>query len=126
MKYTPHGYKLPELDDKDFWDSINYDIERLDSHNHDGLNSAHLAPGASRAHEVPITPWVGTGPYTFDFLFPPIWDMIWEDGEACPVEITVYNVPDGNLVHLDVTREPSGLGIILTSSVAGDYLLGIR
>lgn len=127
MKYTQYGYKLLEINDKDFWNSMNFDIDRLDQHNHDGRNSAHLAPGAARPLEIEIEviDWVGPGPFTFEFTFPILWDIVWADGAACPVEIMTYDLT-GNVVYLDQSRATDGLGFIVTSSVAANYIVGIR
>ena len=43
---TQYGYKIPELEDKDFWDSYNFNFERLDGHTHDGVDSAFVPPQA--------------------------------------------------------------------------------
>lgn len=40
---TQYGYKIPELEDKDFWDSYNSNFVLVDAHNHDGINSAVIA-----------------------------------------------------------------------------------
>jgi hypothetical protein len=126
MKLTQYGYKLATIDDKSFWDSYNYDIERLDQHNHDGLNSAPLAPGAAVPFgiEIEIIDWIGVGPFTFPFNFPVGWDMTWDAGDPCPVRITVYDML-GNIVYLDQAAKLDGLGFILTSSVAGNYIVGV-
>ena len=39
MYLSPNGYKIPELEDKDFWDSYNFNWLRSDSHTHDGIDS---------------------------------------------------------------------------------------
>jgi len=43
---TTYGYKIPELEDKDFWGSYNENFVLVDAHNHDGDNSAVVAPQA--------------------------------------------------------------------------------
>ena len=46
MSYeTQYGYKIPELEDKDFWDSYNWNFLRLDGHTHDGEDSAFITVG---------------------------------------------------------------------------------
>jgi hypothetical protein len=49
---TQYGYKIPELEDKDFWDSYNFNFERLDQHDHDGVNSKDLASSGGSGKEV--------------------------------------------------------------------------
>lgn len=39
---TQYGYKIPEVEDKDFFDSYNYNYNRLDTHTHDGVDSAPI------------------------------------------------------------------------------------
>lgn len=43
---TEFGYKIPELEDKDFWDSYNFNISRYDAHSHDGVDSVFVPPQA--------------------------------------------------------------------------------
>lgn len=117
MKIISYGYKIPELKDKDFWESYNFDVTRLSTHNHDGNNSAHLAPGASFPYQqlVTIADWVGGSPnFTYDFEFPIGWQMTWpeEIGDPdvhsqSPVLATVRN-PAGTIVMLKqlAIREP--------------------
>ncbi len=52
---TVHGYKIPELEDKDFWDSYNFNIARYDAHDHTGVDSALVPPQAT------LDAAVGTG-----------------------------------------------------------------
>ena len=52
---TTNGYKIPELEDKDFWDSYNFNIARLDGHNHTGTDSELVPPQAT------LDPLVETG-----------------------------------------------------------------
>lgn len=52
---TQYGYKIPELEDKDFWDSYNFNISRYDGHTHDGIDSAPIFPQAT------LDPDVATG-----------------------------------------------------------------
>jgi hypothetical protein len=126
MQIIAYGYKLAELSDKDFWESYNFDIVRLASHNHDGNNSAHLAPGASYPYlqVVTIGDWVGTVPnLTYDFLFPIPWMMTWPLGTQSPVLATVRN-PAGSIIHLKQTaiRDPltNTWGIQFETAVALD------
>jgi hypothetical protein len=44
---TTYGYKIPELEDKDFWDSYNENIPLMNDHDHDGDNSALVLPQAT-------------------------------------------------------------------------------
>lgn len=36
---TEYGYKIPEVEDKDWWDSFNYNFNRLNEHSHDSVDS---------------------------------------------------------------------------------------
>lgn len=49
---TQYGYKIPELEDKDFWTSYNFNFERLDQHSHDGIDSPIISAGAGAGTEV--------------------------------------------------------------------------
>ena len=49
---TTYGYKIPELEDKDFWTSYNENFVLVDAHNHDGDNSAVVAPQATLDPDV--------------------------------------------------------------------------
>lgn len=47
MEVTDYGYRLPEAGDlakgtSGWYESIEFDIERLDSHDHDGVNSKQI------------------------------------------------------------------------------------
>lgn len=48
MQTLSFGYKMPENSDTGdvFWDALAFDINRLNNHNHDGLNSSRLSSGA--------------------------------------------------------------------------------
>jgi len=127
MRITNKGYRIPELDDRDFWDSYNFDIERLDGHNHDGVNSEQLTPGAFDPYKetIEVADWVGAGaPFHYDFIFPAPWDMLWADDEPCPVFITARDSEE-NIVYLEQGRAPSGLGVRLYSSVKLDLIVGV-
>lgn len=121
------GYKQPEIDDKDFWDQINFDIQRLNDHTHDGINSQKVVPGAidPYAELVEIADWVGgSAPYYYDVLFPLPLDMVWADGDPCPVQVVVRDSSE-NQVFLDSTRAPGGLGVRVFTFVKDDYLVGL-
>lgn len=107
MKIIAYGYKIPELTDKDFWDSYNFDITRLSTHNHDGNNSSKLRAGSTSPYEVNVAKasWSGSGSnYRYDLKFPSTWSMIWPDGgAACPVQAVVRNAA-GNILYLEQSR----------------------
>lgn len=116
MEYTTKGYRLPEPDDSTFWDSYNFDIQRLNDHDHDGSNSTLLRPGAVNVNstDVVVIDWSGSGPFTKTVLFPGAWSMTWGSGDVCPV-IAIVRDANGRIVNLDQTREASGLGIVFTT-----------
>lgn len=127
MRYTDKGYRIPEINDKDFWDSIVFDIQRLNDHTHDDTDSQRLTPGASApyAESILVADWVGaSAPYYYDFIFPLAWDVTWADGDPCPVTVTARNSSE-NIVHLEQGREPSGLGVRLYTYVKLDLVLGV-
>lgn len=37
------GYKLPETGDRGFWTDLEFDIERLNAHDHDGVDSSLIS-----------------------------------------------------------------------------------
>ena len=72
MNIIDFGYKIPELSDKDFWQSYNFDITRLATHNHDGENSSLLAPGHMAPQLVLIETGDWTGPVSEVYTSPTI------------------------------------------------------
>jgi hypothetical protein len=126
MLLTSKGYKRPEASDTTFWDSIDFDIVRLNDHNHDGSNSTALRAGATAVNSttVVVADWGGSGPFTKTILFPGGWGMTWSSGSYCPVQCVVRN-SSGQIVHCEQTREGSGLGIVLTSYVKLDCNVGL-
>lgn len=127
MFLTTYGYKVPDTDDEDFWASIVFDIERLDDHNHDGLNSSKLNPGATTPYEVTtaVIDWIGgSAPYYIDIDFPAPWNMSWASGDPCPVQVVVRD-GSGTQVFLDTTRQASGDGVRIYSSVKAIYTVGL-
>ena len=90
MQIIDYGYKLPELEDKTFFDSYNFDITRLSTHNHDGENSALLAPGHMAPTLVLIEAADWTGPTSEIYDSPTIplpTNVTWADGSPCPVVV---------------------------------------
>lgn len=88
MQIIDFGYKLPELSDKDFWQSYNFDIERLSTHDHDGINSALLDAGHMNPTLLLVETADWNGPvddvYTTDPIALPA-NVTWPDGSPCPV-----------------------------------------
>jgi len=106
MKIIDYGYKIPELTDKDFWDSYNFDVTRLSTHNHDGNNSTLLRAGSTAPYykEVLIADWTGSAAnWRYDLKFPSSWLMKWLPGTACPVQVIVRNAA-GNVLYLEQSR----------------------
>lgn len=79
MKILTNGYKLPEDEDKSFFDYIRYNIQRLNNHTHDGENSENISPSSIVATTQRINSgWLASGgglyyqevtipePYEFD------------------------------------------------------------
>jgi hypothetical protein len=128
MRFTDYGYKVPETDDQDFWAQFEYDIERLDGHNHDGVNSSKIVPGATEPYEVTtaVIDWVGgSAPYYIDIDFPAPWNMTWASGDPCPVQVVVRDAA-GTQVFLETTRKAVGDdGLRIKSSVKAIYTVGL-
>ncbi|NJM54546.1 MAG: hypothetical protein HC841_00240 [Verrucomicrobiae bacterium] len=68
METTPYGYRVPETGDAakgigGWYEAIEFDIERLDQHNHDGTNSRQLSSSAipTSAVVIPAADWVVDG-----------------------------------------------------------------
>ena len=106
MQTIQYGYRLPEPADKTFWDTYNFDIQRLATHDHDGLNSALLGPGHFEPSYIFIEPGDWNGPvdevYTSDPIgIPP--NVTWVDTEPCPLIVKGFN--DANeAVNIDFFR----------------------
>lgn len=69
MRTTPYGYRVPETGDPakgtgGWYESVEFDIDRVDNHNHDGTNSRLLSPTAIPTSTVSILAagWVADGP----------------------------------------------------------------
>ncbi|HYX39929.1 MAG TPA: hypothetical protein VE954_43085 [Oligoflexus sp.] len=126
MRYTPNGFKIPTDEDQDFWDQNEFNVERLDAHTHDGVDSEPLAPGATEPYKVDIAvlDWVGaSAPYYYDVVFPIGWDKTWANGEPCPVQIVVRDTNETQ-VFLDTARV-AATGIRVYSSVKAVYVVGL-
>lgn len=59
MRTTTYGYRVPETGDPakgigGWYESIEFDIDRLDQHNHDGTNSRQLSSSAIPTETVSI------------------------------------------------------------------------
>jgi hypothetical protein len=119
MKIISYGYKIPELTDKDFWDSYNFDVTRLSTHNHDGINSPKINPGGIQVYGVTIlnTQWTPDTPsgYYHDVPFPVGWNMVWTSGQPCPVQVQCRL--NDRIAYLDSGRATNGLGVRIYSAV---------
>jgi hypothetical protein len=127
MRYADKGYKVPEINDTDFWNSIVFDIQRLNDHTHDDVDSQRLTPGAAEPYKVTIgtADWVGaSAPYYYDFTFPLTWNVTWADNDPCPVTVTARNTSE-DIVYLTQARGASGLGVRLYTYVKLDIVLGV-
>lgn len=64
MLTLSYGYKKPEDGDwgSIFWDALAFDIDRVNSHNHDGSNSASISAGsfAVSTQTISSANWVST------------------------------------------------------------------
>jgi len=88
MQIIDYGYKLPEQEDKTFFDSYNFDITRLSTHNHDGENSAPLSPGHMAPTLVLVEAVDWTGPTDEVYSSPNIplpSSVTWTTGNPCPI-----------------------------------------
>jgi len=68
VRTTPYGYRVPETGDRakgalGWYVAIEFDIDRLDNHNHDGINSRQLSSTAIPASTVDVlaADWVVDG-----------------------------------------------------------------
>ncbi len=116
MQVISYGYKIPKLDDKDFWESYNFDVTRLSTHDHDGQTSAPLRAGVINPYAVLVetADWIArtlpaTG-YQFNIPFDITWDMEWDDGDPCPVQV-VFRTTDNNIAFPEYNRISDGSGI---------------
>ena len=69
MRTTPYGYRVPQTGDPakgtgGWYESVEFDIDRVDNHNHDGTNSRLLSAAAIPTETVDILAagWVADGP----------------------------------------------------------------
>ncbi len=106
MQIVDYGYKIAQLQDKDFWDTYNFSITRTSTHNHDGENSALLGPG----HLEPLKVFIDTidwpAPvdevYTSDSIpLPP--NVTWPDQGVFPL-IATGTSTDNKKVEVDYIR----------------------
>jgi hypothetical protein len=72
MRLTTNGYKVPESGDRGggangFFQALEYDIERVSSHNHDGNNSEFITTKAIRRQSATIASnaWTEVAPSTY-------------------------------------------------------------
>ena len=126
MNIIDFGYKIPELSDQDFWQSYNFDITRLSTHDHDGENSALLAPGHMAPQLVLIETGDWTGPVSEVYTSPTIplpSSVTWPDGSPCPVivkgftsgnvacQVDYQRVDDNNLKCTQYTNQELVIGL---------------
>lgn len=121
MEIIDYGYKVPELEDTDFWDSLVFDIRRLSTHNHDGVNSSFIAPGAVDVYEFEFetADWVSNSPdpgYHLDFTFPITWNFTWTDQAPCPVQLVVREDATNEPVFLTSQRQAANIIRFQTSA----------
>lgn len=69
MRTTTYGYRVPETGDPakgigGWYESVEFDVDRVDSHNHDGINSRLLSSTAIPTETVSVLAagWVADGP----------------------------------------------------------------
>lgn len=64
MKVSTYGYKVPEDSDTNFWDYVEYNWNRLNSHSHDGVDSPHIpAKSVTRASATISGSWSASGSF---------------------------------------------------------------
>lgn len=92
MQIISYGYRLPDIQDKDFWNSYNFDIERLSTHDHDGINSAFLSAGHMNPTLILIETgdWVGPTDEVYSFDIPLPSNVSWPTGSPCPIVIQMF------------------------------------
>lgn len=116
MRVISFGYKIPAIQDKDFWETYNFDITRLSTHDHDGQNSAPLRAGVINPSfaDIESADWIARTPpatgFYVDIAFDISWDMEWVDGEPCPVQV-VCRTSDNLQAFPEYNRLADGSGI---------------
>jgi len=132
MQVIDYLYKLADVGDKNFWNTFNYNFNRLATHDHDGINSAKLA-GNSHAPTIQTlaTPgaWTAAGVdgFRYEMLFPvgPAgWNMTFPNVGEYNSEFLVQ-VFDANSRLVDLNWGPNlaGTGIYLYSKVVPSEVL---
>lgn len=112
MQTLSYGFENPENGDRGsvWFPALNHNIEQLNDHDHDGVNSALISGASIAGGSVAIlaAAWVsnGTGEYKQDVTCPSGFDM---DSFAIEVRIT-----GGNIIHPSIERLTSGTFRIYT------------
>jgi len=124
MQIISFGYKIPNIQDKDFWQSYNFDITRLATHNHDGINSELLVPGHLNPTVLLIETldWVGPTDeeYTFDIPLPV--NVTFPDGGVSPVIVRCF---EGNEQTLTSFRRVDDTNIQIFSRSNENLVVGL-
>lgn len=126
MQIISYGYKIPELQDKDFWQSYNFDITRLASHSHDGVDSPLLVPGHMQPTLVlvELADWTGPVDEVYSSANIPLpTNVTWPDQTPCPVivkgftsanvscNVSFQRVDDNNLKVTQKTNQELLVGL---------------
>lgn len=124
MQIIDYGYKLPDIQDKDFWDSYNFDITRLSTHNHDGENSALLDAGHLNPTKLLIETgdWVGPTSEVYEFTIPLPSNVTWPDGGVSPVLVKSF---ENNIATLTNFQRVDDNNFKVTSRTNDDLVIGI-
>lgn len=92
MQIIDYGYRLPDIQDKDFWGSYNFDVTRLSTHDHDGINSALLSAGHLNPTLILIeeADWSGPVSEVYSFQIPLPVNVTWPSGSPSPIIIQMF------------------------------------
>jgi hypothetical protein len=123
MEVIDFGYKLPELGDQNFWDSYNFDVVRLSTHDHDGVNSKKLAGNSHAPVETIIgtapATWTldaGSGKYYFNIAFPAAWLMTFPNPGIAQTMVEIFDSA-ATKVFMEWKANPTNDGIWILSQV---------
>lgn len=109
MQTLSYGYKKPETGDRGsiFWPALEFDIQRLNDHNHDGANSQKLVASSVQgiADTIAAAGWVAVagqpGTFSQDITMPP--NTLFDD-YGFDFRITTAGPDVGKQIHLTVVK----------------------
>ncbi len=105
-----YGFEKPATGDKGstFFPALESDIQQMNDHNHNGVNSAKLAAGSTQAtvQHLAHASWVGaSAPYSMVVTIPSALTLtgsVYED-----LAMQFRNHADGSIMYLDMVKDSS-------------------